>query len=208
MKFCTSQWLSRLVSDHAASSDRASSFHPQITTMSSKSISKRMDQPHVPGTGTNYRTPVKSGTRRRKDRVNVPLLGQELRRRELLKLKDAFDAKDRAKIKQSQDIIMEDAPIASSSDADDWQDLVETDDIPKYYIHQDPRTPKKRSLREDALHQYDIWKKLIPSLVKPMLEYLSKTNGKPSSASITMPLCHRCNGDKTLPVLCLFWDRK
>lgn len=186
----------------------------------SKSISKRMDQPHVPGTGTDYRTPVKVGTRRRKDRVPVPLLGQELRRRELQKLKDAFDAKDRAKANQRQDIFMEDAPIASSSDADDWQD------IPDSHIHQvpapppfklrsygnsqnqGPRAPKKRNLREDAMHQYDAWKKLIPSLVKPMLDFLTKTSGKPSSANISMPLCNKCDGEKTSPVLCLFWDRK
>ena len=191
--------------------------HHIIAMRASKSISKRMDQPHVPGTGTNYRTPVKLGTRRRKDRVNVPLLGQELRRRELLKLKDEFDAKDRAKLSQSQDIIMEDDPIASSSDADIWQDIVDMDDIPDTHKHQipardtvdqGPRTPKKRNLREDAMHQYDVWRKLIPSLVKPMLEFLLKTSGKPSSVSISMPLCNKCDGEKISPVLCLFWDRK
>ena len=82
---------------------------------SSKSISKKMEQPHVPGTGSNYRTPVKLGTRRRKDRVAVTLLGQELRRRELLKRKDAFDAKDRAKANESKDIDMDESPPIESS---------------------------------------------------------------------------------------------
>ena len=58
------------------------------------------------------------------------------------------------------------------------------------------------------LHQYNEWKKLIPSLVKPMLEYLSKTSGKPLNINITMSPCDKCNGRKTSPILCLFWDRK
>ena len=176
-----------------------------------------MEQPHVPGTGSNYRTPVKLGTRRRKDWISVLLLGQELRRHELLKLKDAFDAKDRAKANQREDIDMEDAPIASSSDADDWQDVVETDvrvyQIPspppykqysRHILNQGPRVPKKRNLRADVMHQYDVWKTLIPTLVKPMLDFLSKTSGKPSSIDISMPLCNQCDGEKTSPVLCFF----
>ena len=157
----------------------------------------------------------------------MPLLGQELRRHELLKLKDAFDAKDQAKANQHEDIDMEDAPIASSSDADDCQDIVETDDIPgtkhiyittpppykqPYSSHtvssQGPQLPKKHNLREDALHQYNEWKKVIPSLIKPMLDFLSTTSGKPSNANINMPLCNQCDGKKTLPILCLFWDCK
>ena len=188
---------------------------------SSKSLSKRLDQPHIPGIGTDYRTLVKLGTRRRKDRAIVPLLGQELRRRELQKLQDAFDAKDRAKSLQSRDIVMEDAPIASSSDADDWQDIPASDLHPisspspyqprffgKTILGRAPRTPKKRNLREDAMHQYEVWKKLLPSLVKPMLAFLSQTSGKPLSTSITMPMCDLCHGEKSSPVLCLFWDRK
>ena len=192
---------------------------------SSKSISKRMEQPHVLGTGSNYRTPVKLGTRRRKDRVNVPLLGQELRRRELLKRKDAFDVKDQAKVNQSEDIDIDDAPIASSSSADDWQDVIEMDDITTRHIYiltpppykqrysrhvlsQGLRVPKKHNLREDAMHQYNEWKKLMPSLVKPMLDFLSKTSGKPSNPNITMPPCNKCDGRRTSPLLCLFWDHK
>ena len=104
----------------------------------------------------------------------MPLLGQELRRCKLLKLKDAFNTKDWAKANQHKDIDMEDAPIMSSSDADDWQDIIETDNIPgtkhiyittpppykqPYSRHivpsQGPRVPKKCNLREDTLHQYN-----------------------------------------------------
>ena len=67
----------------------------------------------------------------------MPLLGQELRRCELLKLKDVFDAKDWAKANQREDIDMEDDPITSSSDADDWQDVVETD----IHVYQIPSPP-------------------------------------------------------------------
>ena len=126
----------------------------------------------------------------------MPLLGQELRRREPLKHKEAFNAKDWAKASQCKDTDMEDAPIVSSSDPDDWQDIIETDDIPTKHTHiltpsphkqwyprpipdQGSRVPKKHNLREDTLHQYNKWKKLIPSLVKPMLDYLSKMSGKP-----------------------------
>ena len=186
-----------------------------------------MEQPHVPGTGTNYRTPVKSGTRQWQDQVTVLLLGQELWRHKLLKLKDAFDAKDKAKSNQSWDVIKEDAPIVSSSDADDWQDVIEIDDVPGtkhiyttipppykqwYSRHiipsQGPWIPKNCNLREDMMHQYNVWKELIPTLVKPMLDFLSKTSGKPSRADISMPLCNQCDGEKTSPVLCLFWDHK
>lgn len=156
----------------------------------------------------------------------MPLLGQELRRRELLKRKDVFDAKDKAKADESYDSIMEEPPIVSSGDGDDWQDVIDPDDIPDSHIHQNPapppfklgpygnvltqspRVPKKRNLREDAMHQYDEWKKLLPSLVKPMLDFLSKTSGKPSNANISMPPCNKCDVKKTSPILCLFWDRK
>ena len=193
---------------------------------SSKSISKRMEQPHVPGTGSDYRTPVKLGTRRRKDRVAVPLLGQELRRRELLKCKDAFDVKDQAKANESEDIDMDKSPpIESFTNADDWQDVIDTDDLPTHhtvYISTPPphkrysrhtlsnslRVPKNRNLREDAIHQYNEWKRIIPSLIKPMLDLLTKTSGKPSNTNITMPPCNKCKGRKTTPLLCLFWDRK
>lgn len=184
-----------------------------------------MEQPYVLGTGSNYRTPVKLGTRWRKDQVSVPLLGQELRRCELLKHKDAFDAKDRAKVNQSEDIDIDDAPIASSSSADDWQDVVEMDNITtrriyiltpppykqrysRHVLSQGPQVPKKHNLREDAMHQYNKWKKLMPSLIKPMLDFLSKISGKPSNPNISMPPCNKCNGWKTSPLLCLFWDCK
>ena len=70
----------------------------------------------------------------------MPLLGQELRRCELLKCKDAFNTKDQAKVNQSKDIDIEDTPIASSSSANDWQDVVEMNDITTrcIYIHFDP----------------------------------------------------------------------
>ena len=122
---------------------------------------------------------------------------------------------------------MEDAPIMSSSDADDWQDIVETDDIPgtkhiyittpppykqPYSRHivpsQGPQVPKKHNLREDTLHQYNEWKKVIPSLIKPMLDFLSTTSGKFSNANINMPLCNQCDRKKTSPILCLLWDHK
>ena len=93
-----------------------------------------MEQPHIIiGTGSNYRTPVKLGTRRQKDQVIVPLLGQELRRHKLLKCKDTFDAKYWAKENISEDI--ENAPITPSSGADNCKDVVETDDIPTKHIY-------------------------------------------------------------------------
>ena len=182
-----------------------------------------MEQSHVLGTGSNYRTPVKLGTRQWKDWVSILLLGRELRRCELLKHKDAFDTKDQAKVNQSEDIDIEDAPIASSSSADDWQDVVEMDDITTRCIYiltpppykqwysrhvpsQGPRVPKKHNLREDAMHQYNEWKKPMPSLIKPKLDFLSKTSGKPSNPNMTMPPCNKCNRWKTSPLLCLFWD--
>ena len=186
-------------------------FHAHITMTSSKSISKRMEQPHIPGMGSNYRTPVKLGTRLQKEWVSVPLLGQELQRHELLKCKDTFDTKDRAKLNQSQD------------DANNWQDIIETDDIcvyqipspppynqqySKHILNQGPWVPKKHNLREDMMHQYNIWKMLIPTLVKLMLAFLSKTSGKPLSVDISMPLCNQCDREKTSPVLCLFWDHR
>ena len=58
------------------------------------------------------------------------------------------------------------------------------------------------------MHQYDIWKKFIPTLIMPMLDFLSKTSGKPSSVDTSMPLCNRCDEEKTSPVLCLVGDHK
>ena len=43
--------------------------------------------------------------------------------------------KDWAKVNQSEDINIKDAPIASSSSADDWQDIIETDDITTRHIY-------------------------------------------------------------------------
>ena len=63
------------------------------------------------------------------------LLGQELRRHKLLKHKDTFNAKDQAKVNQSEDIDIEDAPIISSSSADNWQDVIETDNITTRHIY-------------------------------------------------------------------------
>ena len=74
----------------------------------------------------------------------MPLLGQELRRCELLKHKDTFNAKDQAKVNQSEDIDIEDAPIASSSSADDWQDFVETDHITTRRIYISTPSPYKQ----------------------------------------------------------------
>ena len=79
----------------------------------------------------------------------MPLLGQELRRCKLLKLKDALDAKDQAKANQCEDIDMEDAPIVSSSDADDWQDVVETD----ICIYQIPSPPPYKQYSRHILNQ-------------------------------------------------------
>ena len=137
----------------------------------------------------------------------MPLLGQELRRRELLRRKDAFDVKDQAKASQCKDTDMEESPIESTN-ANDWEDVVDTDDVPTNHIYistlppykqqysrhilsEGSRVPKKHNFREDALHQYNEWKKLIPSLVKPMLDYLSKTSGKPLDINITMLPCDK-----------------
>ena len=190
-------------------------YHLQITMESSISISKRMEQPHVPGTGSNYRTPVKPGTRQWKDQVSVPLLRQELKRHELLKSKDMFDGKQ-AKANQCKDIDMEDAPIVSSSDPDNWQDIVETEtSLPGIYILTPPpdkqqysryiipsqglQIPRKHNLREDVTHQYDVWKKLIPTLVKPMLDFLSKISDKPSSVCLANVLWELSNRHSRAP---------
>ena len=181
---------------------------------SSKLLSKRLDRPYIPGIGTDYRTLVKLGTRWWKDRAIVLLLGQELRRHKLQKLQDTFDMKDRAKSLQSQDIVMEDAPIVSFSNVDNWQDIPTGDlhliSSPSLYqpwffgksiLNQAPWMPKKHNLREDTMHQYEVWKKLLPLLVKPMLALLLQTSGKPSSTSITMPMCDWCHGSCSLSFL-------
>ena len=190
-------------------------FHWQITMMSSNSISKRMKQLHIIGTVSNYRTPVKLGTRWQNDQVSVPLLGQELRRHELLKCKDTFDAKYWAKENLGEDI--ENAPITSSSGGDNCKDVVEIDDIPTKHIYIWSPPPYKQqysrhvlsqglqvpNLREDAMHKYNEWKELMPSLMKPMLNFLPKPSCKPSNTNITMQPCNKCDGGKTL---CLFGD--
>ena len=44
--------------------------------------------------------------------------------------KDAFYAKDQAKENESEDIDMDKSPpIESSTNTDDWQDVVDTDDV-------------------------------------------------------------------------------
>ena len=58
--------------------------------------------------------------------------------------------------------------------------------VTAHSIHFDPthrhtlsnslQVPKKHKLREDAIHQYNEWKRIIPSLVKPMLDLLTKTS--------------------------------
>ena len=125
---------------------------------------------------------------------------------------------DAQKREEDNDIIMEDVAMAESSS--DWEE------IPNYHIHQIPMLPlgkqrslslldhqhaqpaQKHNLKEDTINQYVAWTKLIPSLVKPLLNFLSKTLGTPSPTSVKMPRCSMCDGQKTAPMLCLFWDHK
>lgn len=182
--------------------------------------------PRLPRPGADYkRTPLKRRNARRKDQSIVSLPLRDLRLRELQKRLDALDALDalaaQEREEQTQDAMpVDEAPIASSSNAADWEDL------PDSHIHQVPTLPlakrrqwpvidkqearaaKKRNLKEDAVKQYAAWTKLMPSLVKPLLDFLSKASGTPSPTSANIQACTTCDGQKTSRVLCLFWDRK
>ena len=111
-----------------------------------------MEQPHILRTGSNYRTPVKLGTRWRKDQVGVLLLGQEFRRHELLRRKDVFNAQDQAKASQCKDTDMEESPIESTN-ANNWEDVVDTDDIPTNHIYISTLLPYKQQYSRHILSE-------------------------------------------------------
>lgn len=81
----------------------------------------------------------------------------------------------------------------------------------------DPRPPQettenKRDTHGEAQRLYNAWKKLVPTLVLPLLTYLNKSAGQPTSNTFEMsPMsCTSCapHTHKTTRILCLFWDRK
>ena len=80
------------------------------------------------------------------------LLGQELRRRELLRRKDAFDAKDQAKASQCKDTDMEESPIESTN-ANNWEDVVDMDDVPTNHIYISTLPPYKQQYSRHILSE-------------------------------------------------------
>jgi hypothetical protein len=92
----------------------------------------------------------------------------------------------------------------------DWQD--EPVDKPAENHHQmlkdEPKRRKQRDRKADTANQYKAWKKIVPSLVEPLLSYIGQTTAGATPQMVDISACSLCDGQKTSRVLCLFWDRK
>ncbi|EGN94802.1 hypothetical protein SERLA73DRAFT_77540 [Serpula lacrymans var. lacrymans S7.3] len=69
------------------------------------------------------------------------------------------------------------------------------------------KRPKTLELSAKRLH--GSWKRLIPTLIRPQLDYRARTFGKTVDAPLeTLSLCtKRCSPHKRVPVICLFFDQ-
>jgi hypothetical protein len=98
--------------------------------------------------------------------------------------------------------VFDDSPMDLDEDYVDVEDPPPSQDTPK----------NKRDTQGEAERLYDAWKKLIPTLILPLLTYLNKSAGYPTANTFEQNhlSCISCapHTQKTTRVLCLFWDRK
>ena len=64
-------------------------------------------------------------------------------------------------------------------------------------------TPATRTHRSDA------WKKIVPTMIEPFLQYITQTLGKPAPPpSATISCCQQGCIPKKMTLICLYFDRK
>src|SRR5882762_8820557 len=84
--------------------------------------------------------------------------------------------------------------------------------IDKVLVHFGSEVRKVSYTHSEAQRLYNTWKDLILTLVLPLLTYLNKSAGHPTSNTFKMNnlSCTLCaqHTHKTTRILCLFWDRK
>jgi hypothetical protein len=165
-----------------------------------------------PGLGKNYMSPERPGCHV-KNQLLVSRPGQQSKRDEILKRIHKLDEKTRnlesISSEHTQDVF--DTPAADSKM--DWEDeSVDKQDEPAEHHHNIPTDkPKRHRLhnhKADILNQYKAWKDIIPSLVEPLLSYISMTSAGTTPQVVDIPECSHCDGSKISRVMCLFWDRK
>ena len=109
---------------------------------------------------------------------------------------------------EEDDVLQSPADVPNDNAMDLDEDYIDVEDP------QPPRdTPEnKRDTHGKAQRLYDTWKDLIPTLVLPLLMYLNKAAGHPTSNTFEMNnlSCTSCapHTHKTTRILCHFWDRK
>ena len=123
----------------------------------------------------------------------------------------ALEEKFRRLNKNPRSTTEEDDALQSPADVPENNTM----DLDEDYIDVEPPrdTPEnKRDTHGEAQRLYDAWKDLIPTLVLPLLTYLNKSAGHPTSNTfeINNLSCTLCapHTHKTTRILCLFWDRK
>src|ERR1700736_2364862 len=123
-----------------------------------------------PGLGKNYMSPERPG-RHVKKQLLVSRPGQQSKCEDILKRIRALDEKAQNNLSVPSEHVQDvfDAPAADSEL--DWEDE------PAEYHHNVPIDKPKRRPRNhkaDALNQYKAWLQIIPSLVEPLLSYISR----------------------------------
>lgn len=72
-------------------------------------------------------------------------------------------------------------------------------------------TPRKRNKREEALRLSIAWEDLVPRLIEPFLDYVSRSTGMPTPPALLDRISTSCVAGTcssvAVTVLCLHWDR-
>jgi len=145
-----------------------------------------------PGLGKNYQTPQKPGrTRRLRDSLVVPRPGRDAKRRELLKkLRDLDEKRAAVEDIDNSDPFADDSLGVPMEEESNW---VDEEPMTVSTPSPSPRKRKPRNLNQDVEKQYTRWKQILPSLVTPLLAFISASSGKATPGDIEMPPCTLCN---------------
>ena len=155
------------------------------------------------GLGEVYRSPPKK--RSQAHHAVTVICPLKAARRKALEEKFRRLNKNLRSATEEDDAPQSPADVPNDNTMDLNEDYVDVEDP------QPPRdTPKnKRDTHGEAQRLYDAWKDLIPTLVLPLLTYLNKSAGNPTSTTFEMNnLSCTSHTHKTTRILCLFWDRK
>jgi hypothetical protein len=169
----------------------------------------RLLQPVLPAPGLHFRSPVKRRDKRKRNTAYVVPLQESLLASKLGRIKELKESIVNASHHKSA--LWQDEPMEYGNMADEIVDVDPAADVDMTVIDTSPEKSRRRIVpNTEASRLYSSWKALIPSLVDPLLQFISDSMGCVISPASNL-YCECTRQDcvaKTTSMTCIYYNRE